>query len=364
MEKSKRLVNSLLVYFIILSLLLTACGGSNSSSNSTSSANSDNNAGIAKSAGIGTQPVGSSFYALGTGIAKIITENTQTKTSVIPYAGADAFMPDIDDGKLTLAILSAIDMGWAYNGQQNYDKPHKKMRMVVQGNYTEHATITVRADSNIKSISDLKGKKVGDGYGGNKLTQQLQDAALASVGLSRKDIIPVPLTDSASALRALEERRVDATYSGSITMPAAVQLDQSIGIRVLPIGNLKPADVANGTPADMQKILDQYVPGAILKAAPAKGTLKEETVLIHYPINLATSSDLSEETVYQIVKALWEHYEELALVHAWGAQWTPKTFVVENQPAPYHDGAVKFFKEKGVWTDAMQKRQDELLKSN
>ena len=85
-------------------------------------------------------------------------------------------------------------------------------------------------------------------------------------------------------------------------------------------------------------------------------------MLTSYPIQMGVSAKLSENDVYTIMKAIYENYEQLADVHAWGADWTPENYVVENFQVPYHDGAVKFYKEAGLWTDAAEATQDALLK--
>jgi TRAP transporter TAXI family solute receptor len=310
---------------------------------------------------IGTHAVGGAYYAMGTGVAKIVSENTPIKATVLPYAGPDAWIPEMRDGVINLGIISGVDLSWAYRGEVVYEEPTPEIRLVLNGNQVNHCTFTVLEKSGFNSISDLKGKKVGYGYGGNKFTVHLVDAALASVGLSIDDCEKIPLTDLATSQRALQERRVDAIFSGSPTTPSSVQLDQSIGLRILPFGDLKPSDLADGVPEKMQAILDKYVPGATLSVCPVGGTVKEETVLISYPIDLVASANLSEEAVYQIMGAIEKKYPDLKAANAWGAGWIPENFAIHNQPAPYHDGSIKFFKEKGTWTEQMQARQDQLL---
>ena len=310
---------------------------------------------------IATQAVGTSYYAMGTGIAKIITENTDMAATILPYAGPDAWMPEFADGSVQMEIISAMDMYWSYSGTVNYDTPVESTRLLLSGNYSNHCTMTVLESSGISSITQLAGKKVGYEYGGNKLTVNLIDAALASVGMTIDDCVAVPLADLSSAIRALQEHRVDCIFTGSSTTPASVQLDESVGIRVLPLGDLKPADIAEGVPENIQSVLDKYVPGATAMVCPVSGTVKEETVLTSYPIQMAVSSELSEDQVYTIMKAIYDNYAELADVHAWGRQWIPENFVLNHFMVPYHDGAVKFYKEVGLWTDEAEACQQALL---
>lgn len=337
---------------------LSGCNSGGEAGQSNASAGTP--AGVS-SVNIGTQAVGTSYYAMGTGIAKIITENTPIQATILPYAGPDAWMPEWRDGTITLEVISAMDMYWAYTGTVNYTEPYEDTRLLLSGNWSEHCTMTVLESSGITSVKDLAGKRVGYEYGGNKLTVNLIDAALEAVGLTIDDCVAVPLADLSSAQRALQERRVDAIFAGSSTTPSSVQLDESIGIRVLPFGDLKPEDIANGVPEDLQAILDKYVPGSTAKVSQAAGILEEDTVLITYPIQMGVSTQLNEDDVYTIMKAIYENYEELADVHAWGQQWTPENFVAEDFMVPYHEGAVKFYKEVGLWTDEAEATQNALL---
>jgi TRAP transporter TAXI family solute receptor len=318
----------------------------------------------AKDVYIATQSVGTSYYAMGTGFAKIITDNTPYRASVLPYAGPDAWMVEVKDGTITLGVIAAMDLFWAYTGTVNYDEKYDELRLLMSGNWSNHCTMTVLASSGITNVKELKGKRVGYEYGGNKLTNLLVDAALAIAGMSIKDCVAVPLADLTSAQRALQERRVDAIFSGANTAPSSMQLDEAIGIRILPIGDLTPESIKNGVPAEVQAIYDKLVPGATARVCPPAGTVKEPTVLTAYPIQLAVSTKLTDAEVYDITKAIYEKHAELAEVNVWGKEWIPENFVVEGFTVPYHDGAVKFFKEVGLWTDAAEKQQQSLLKKS
>jgi TRAP transporter TAXI family solute receptor len=269
----------------------------------------------------------------------------------------------VDDGSITLGVIASMDLYWAYSGTINYTQPRDTLRLIASGNWSEHCTMTVLADSGIETAHDIAGKRVGYVYGGNKLTVQLVDAGLKAVGLTIDDCVQVPLPDLNDALRALQERRVDVVFSGSTTTPASVELDQAIGLRVLPIGDLTPEDVETASAAyeEVKTILGEYVPGAEPRTAQAAGTLKVPTVLTTYPIQLCGTNFLTEGDVYAITKALYEHYEELADAHAWGRQWIPENFVIGNFTVPYHDGAVKFYKVAGIWTPVADAIQTALL---
>jgi len=73
------------------------------------------------------------------------------------------------------------------------------------------------------------------------------------------------------------------------------------------------------------------------------------------------SAHLNDETVYEVMKTLYAHYEKLHPIHLWLSSWDPEQMFEPNPSLPYHPGAVKFFKEEGMWNDDMEKLQQELL---
>jgi TRAP transporter TAXI family solute receptor len=311
---------------------------------------------------IATSPVGGAYYLMGTGLAKMFSDYTAMESTVYPFEGPDAYISDLNNNNLQLAVISGVNAAWSFRGEDASQVRSDKIRMILRGNIVAHCTMVVRDNSGIAKIADLKGKRYGAGYGANMLTRQLTQAGLASGGLSLKDVKPVPLTELNDSIDAIRLGRVDCGYIGSPTTPNAVQLGKDIDIRIISPADLKPADIANGIPDSLKTVMDEYIPGAVLKVEPAGGVLTEETVLFGYPIDLITNSEVTEDSVYTVLETIWEHYPDLLQASAWAKDWRPETFANTDQPIPYHDGAIKFFKEKGVWTDAMQAKQDALLK--
>jgi len=103
--------------------------------------------------------------------------------------------------------------------------------------------------------------------------------------------------------------------------------------------NLPDTDAAN-------KILAPYG-ASIVKAPPLTG-VKGETHVIGYPLHIVTSSNVSENTVYTMVKAWWENIDELKTIHPIFKRWNKEHQTLASFTVPYHPGAVKFYKEVGV----------------
>lgn len=100
---------------------------------------------------------------------------------------------------------------------------------------------------------------------------------------------------------------------------------------------------------------------SVLKAGSATGVVKD-TTLLTIDFYLVASKDLSEEAVYEIVKMLWVHNQELGEANPILKAWRRERMVSLNASIPYHGGAIRFFKESGAWSKEMEDIQAKLLK--
>jgi TRAP transporter TAXI family solute receptor len=210
----------------------------------------------------------------------------------------------------------------------------------------------VAKDSGIHSYSDLKGKRVC----GNFPTPSLQlqtEAYLSNGNVSWKDITPVPVGSVVEGIKMVMEGRADS--SGTITLgtPVIEELNAKKGARFLPM------DPSPEVIARMRK----FHPGYMIKVKPGPGNtgIEKEQYLWAYDIYLIIYDKVSNEPAYLITKVLWENYTEFEKVHKLLKDWNPSRFVSKNAVIPYHPGAIKFYKEKGVWDEEMDRLQKSLI---
>ena len=181
------------------------------------------------------------------------------------------------------------------------------------------------------------------------------------MGLTWDDVKVVPVPDVSSGLELIKDGQVVACHGGTATSASTVETDQAVKLKVLPFADYTPEDVRKGIPPEKQAIIDEYIKGAKLVVVEPQGILEEPTVAYGYPLMLASSTNVSEDVVYHTIKACYEHNDELVAIDNWLKEWTRENMLDENFVVPYHDGAIKFYKELGIWTDELQQRQDELL---
>ena len=265
----------------------------------------------------------------------------------------------VNQGSVDFGITEAANVRLALEGSGNFKK-NKDIRVLYVSGQLKMAGYTVREDSGINSLRDLKGKRVAVGYNGDIIIQNLLELQLKSVGLSMDDIKPVPISDVGSGVSALRENRVDAVFTGDPTVGVFLELDDAVGIRALNLGDIRPEQF-DQFPSELRNLMNEMVP-TLEPVVHKAGFIKEETIIYQFPVALVSSVHVTDEVVYEIMKTLWEHYEELHKIFPWFTSWTPETMFRPDPPAPYHEGAVQFFKDQGLWTEEVERNHQELLR--
>jgi len=268
-------------------------------------------------------------------------------------------------GKPEFGSAHTMDAWWAYTGkvsptpvpgQMLGTKPfyqvNPNLRVLMAG--PRMATgFLVRANSPIKTAKDLVGKRVASGYLGQPSALISMVADVRNAGINTlEDFIQVKVPGPVPGVKAVMEGRADAT-NAAVGMGVVAEADASVGVRFLP-GFMNPEDI---------KRAKEVFPGStykIWKAGPAG--VKVDTPLWTYPVFCMTSSHLADTVAYEVLTAWWKYYEETWPLHPACKGWTSEMFVLRETTVPYHDGAIKFYKEKGVWDGAMDKIQARLLK--
>src|SRR3990170_1143316 len=152
---------------------------------------------VPRSATLATHAVGSLYNAMGTGIATVITRHTPMTVRVQPFAGPPAWLPSMDKGETDMGILTSADAITSYKGIIIYKRPHTGTRILISGGRI-YLGFYVRSDSDIKSVSELKGRRVPTDFPGIPIARLSSTATLASSGLSYNDIVKVPVSDLAA----------------------------------------------------------------------------------------------------------------------------------------------------------------------
>lgn len=304
---------------------------------------------------LGTHGVGSIVNAMGTGVASVLSSGLSMEVKAIATTGPVEWLPMMNSGEMDLGVLSNWDAQMGRAGKSSYEAISGGKGfplMLITSGHKSINSLLVAESSGIRKASEVKGKRyVGIISGSPGITAQ-GDAFLANQGLTRKDVKMVTVPNIGDAVKALMEGRTDVAQV-SQGMGVTAELDSSKGARFLSL---------DSSPEAVRRMQEAY-PSEIIKISPAKGLvgIKEDTYMMTYPFYLAGRESLPEAVVYNIVKVLWEKNKDLTVINKNLQDWTPENFLDKNFTIPYHPGAVKFYKEKGVWTPEMEQRQQQLL---
>jgi len=244
-------------------------------------------------------------------------------------------------------VINILDVKMAATGTANYKRPFRSVRVAAGGVFPFTAGLLVRDKSEIKQVSDLKGKRVAWDFGGHAINQTWQSAMMEMGGVKAGDVTQVRFSNLNDGVRGVAEGKVDASIS-ALGIGLVEEVNAMEPIRFL---NLPDNEASN-------KILAPYG-ASVVKAATSTG-VRGETHVIGYPLHIVTSSKLSEKAVYTVVKAWWDNLAELQTLHPLFKRWTKENQAIANFTVPYHPGAVKFYKDVGVWTAKHDARTKEI----
>ena len=302
---------------------------------------------LPRTVAIGTNPAGTGAHAIASALAAVASKATPIAAKVQPYNGPNAWMPLLESGEIEMGIINILDSHMAATGTGNYKSAYPGVRVISGGVFPFTAGLIVRDKSEIKQVSDLKGKRVAWDYGGHAINQTWQDAVMEAGGLKPSDVVQVRVSNLNDGIRNVPEGKVDASFS-AVGIGIIEEANAMEPIRFLSMPN---TDAAN-------KILGRYG-ASVVKSAPGTG-IKGDTYVIGYPLQLVSSTKVSDKTIATLLKAWWDNLAEIQTIHPLLKRWTKETQAITNFTVPYHSGAVRFYKEVGLWTAKHEARTKEI----
>lgn len=290
---------------------------------------------------IATTPAGTIFFSIGGGMARMLQEELGVRTSPRPYGSPSRCLPLLNRDDVPLALVSSIDAGRAYEGLAPYPSANRNVRLLARVMPLMNGYF-VRADSPYQSIDDIRGARMIYELRGSHAQTLLADAVLATGGLTRDDIVPVAAAHVVESIEALIDGRVDVAMS-ALGTAASQRANASIsgGIRALALGS-KASD----------ELMRAHVAGArtaIAMPANARAGVHKPTLVAAYDTFLATNAGMSESDAYRITTALIEHWESLQHDYPALRALTIRDLFVEDAGIPFHPGAVRAYRERGLW---------------
>ena len=296
----------------------------------------------AQTVGMATSSPGTFYHTQGTVLSGLAAEKGGLQVRVQPFTSPNIFLPALNAGEFEFGLANVYEVLLALEGRDFYQGRKNPNLRLVSTTSPLRVAYFVRNDSPIKTYADLKGKRIPWGYAQQKIIQNLNAAHFDAVGLKESDIQPVPVPSVARGADDFLTGRVDTFFfalgSGKVT-----EVDASVGgIRALHLPDTEQ------TRASFRK---HYPVAYVRVEKPAKGIagIAEPTPLMAYDGIMATHAKAPEETVYKMTKVLYENAADIAKSSGALNLFTREAMAKDTAPVEYHPGAIKFYKEKGVW---------------
>ena len=289
---------------------------------------------------IGTGGVTGVYYPTGGAICRLVNKSRKKhgiRCSAESTGGSIYNINTVRNGELEFGVAQSDWQYHAYNGTSKFkDKGAFKKLRAVFSVHAEPVTIVARADSGIKNISDFKGKRVNIGNPGSG-TLGTYEVIEAAMGWKRGDLKLAAQMKSAETAQALCDGKIDA-YFWLVGHPSALTQESIASCA---------ANLANATgPAIAKLIADKpYYREATIPAGMYNN--KADIKTFGVGATFITSSDVPDDVVYTVVKAVFENIDQFKKLHPAFNHLKPAEMIKDGLSAPLHEGAKEYYVEKG-----------------
>jgi hypothetical protein len=287
-------------------------------------------------------PQGTVNFFQSTAIAKVVQERASMRARVAPMRGTSLAIAAVGAGEAEFQLGSVVEAVEALRGQHSFAGRAQPKLRVAFNNRPLALGIFVRKDSGITRLQQLKGKRMPTGWKANPNSAVILEAMLKTVGLGLADMQPVPVPEILRAAADFAEGKSDATYL-AMDAPKVVELNAAVGgIRFLSLPNDAPALAA------VRSVRPELFITTV-KPSPRLVGLEDAINVLAFDLVVTTSTHVPDAVVYNIVKAAHEGRENLIKAHPSFNEFHPEKMAKQFASIEYHPGAIKFYKEAGIW---------------
>jgi len=284
----------------------------------------------------GTGGTAGTYYAYGGVLAQYMKTNAGVRVTAVSTGGSKVNIQSVQDGDFQLGFTQSDVMAYGWNGTRAFEKDGPTHDFRVLGCLYAETVQLITMDKNITKVEDLRGKSVSIGEAGSGVYFNALDV-LENAGMTLDDIKPQYQSFEASK-ESLKDGKIDAAFivAGAPTS-AITELATTNGVSLVNIdGALRDKILEKCPYYAVYQIPAGTYPG---QDEPVETITVEATVIV--------SAYLSEETVYNLTAALFDHRDEIAIENAKGKELSLET-ATSVSTVPFHKGAAKYYAEHGI----------------
>lgn len=289
---------------------------------------------------IGTGGQTGVYYVVGQSICKLVNRGGSEhgiKCNAPSTGGSVANVTSIEAGEMEMGVAQSDVQYQAYNGTGKFEgKKFDKLRALFSV-HPEPFTVVARQDSGVKTFTDIKGKRVNVGNLGSG-TRETTEVAMNATGVSMSDLALKSELKPAEMAAALCDNNLDViTYTVGHPSGAIKEASTSCQSILVPV----TGEGVDKVIADNPYYAKVTIPGGMYT-----GTDSDVDTFGVYA-TFVTSADVDDETVYQTVKAVFDNFDRFKKLHPAFENLKEEDMVKNALSAPLHEGAKKYYKEKG-----------------
>ena len=303
---------------------------------------------------VGTSPTGGMGYTVGTAYCEMIKKYVGITATPEPATGAGVHISLMKRGESECLVFGIYEPYAATHGIGPYEKEGKQPIRLISQLYLAPWVMAARANSDIYSIGDLRGKRVPWELPGSIVSNLCLQTLYDAYGLTEDDMKPLRMS-GADVHPTFREGSLDfLMYPNSITRNIGLweETSRSIDLRYLSIGETEMAKIREKLPWTSTWVM----PAGFIR-------LQDEPVsTFGFRMIFACRTDLPDSLVYEITKACWEHSDELIQIHAIFGEFMLEDSLIPPFAIPFHQGTVKYLEEKGLWSEEVKSAQEAVLR--
>ncbi len=289
---------------------------------------------------LGTAPTGGAFFVVGSALAEVLNGIASEGWNVTPEStsGSQENIRRLDSGELDFALSNAAITYFAVRGTEGWDRAYP-----VQSVMTLAPNVTIfltKPDSGIRTIGDLKGRRVVVGPAGAGFEYFVRPL-LAAHGVSYDDFTPLNATQAAAVDMLADGSAAAVLVGGAVPTASITQATASMDIFFVPYDA-----------ATVDGLVEEYVfyNPATIPGGTYRNHDEEFRGLDVGSMHLVTAASQDEDLVYRVTKALYENREQVVQRHAAGNAINPRN-VIRNTGTTFHPGAIRYYREIGIWPE-------------
>lgn len=289
---------------------------------------------------VGTAPPGGAFFVVGGAIAQVVNDHKGDlpwEISAEATKGTQENIRRLSSGELDFALANAAISYFAVRGEGAWgQKQEINAVMTLAPNI---ALFITPKNSGVKSLSDLKGKRVVVGPAGAGFEYFLQPI-LKAHGVTYDDFTPLHNTQAGTVDMLADGSAAAAFLGGAVPTASITQASASQDIHFIPFEESAKQNLFENYP---------FFFAATIPANTYRGQTEAFAGMNVGSMHFITRASLDEDTVYNFTKTLYEHRADVAQKHPAGKAINPKN-IIRDTGTPFHPGAIKYFKEIGIWS--------------